>query len=93
MNGSFYGSPDCVGFQLLGVIVVALYSAAATAVILYVLQLLIGLRVSRAEEARGLDVDMAKVDTLRVPLSTIRPFGRADGPTATATPSQADSNI
>ena len=43
------------GAQLLGVVVVALYSAIVTAVILFAIKLVIPLRVSPEDEENGLD--------------------------------------
>lgn len=43
---------------MLGVVVVGAYSAVATSLILLFLRVTVGLRVSIAEEARGLDVGL-----------------------------------
>lgn len=55
VNGSFYGNAPLFGWQVLAVVVVFAYSAAATSLILLVLRATVGLRVTEAQEKRGLD--------------------------------------
>jgi Amt family ammonium transporter len=54
-NGLFYGNPNQVLVQLVGVVVSSLYAAGATWVILKLVDRLVGLRVPEAEEIHGLD--------------------------------------
>ncbi len=54
-NGLFYGEPVQFVKQLIAVVTVWLYSAAATWLILKVIDLTIGLRVEEREEVLGLD--------------------------------------
>jgi Amt family ammonium transporter len=49
------GVQGSVGLQLIGVVAVLLYSAAMTAVLLWVTKVIVGLRVDSAAEAAGLD--------------------------------------
>jgi ammonium transporter, Amt family len=55
-EGLFYGNSDQVVDQLIAIGVVWVYSFAVTAVILKVLDLTLGLRVSEEEEEMGLDI-------------------------------------
>jgi len=54
-DGLLYGNPSQFAVQALAVVVVAAYSAAVTWVLLKLIGATIGLRVSQAEEQRGLD--------------------------------------
>ena len=56
VDGVFHGEPGQIVDQLVGIGVVATYSFVVTAVILKVLDLTIGLRVTEEEEELGLDV-------------------------------------
>jgi ammonium transporter, Amt family len=56
VNGLFYGNPAQLGYQALSVVVAAAYSFAVTFVILKLVDLVIGLRVSTEEEEVGLDL-------------------------------------
>jgi ammonium transporter, Amt family len=55
-DGLLAGNPGFLGVQILAVCVVALFSAAATYVILRLVDRLVGLRVTREEERAGLDI-------------------------------------
>jgi Amt family ammonium transporter len=54
-DGLLYGNPGQLWIQLVAVVVVAVYAAAVTWVILKVLGATVGLRVSDQEERQGLD--------------------------------------
>jgi ammonium transporter, Amt family len=54
-DGLLYGRPEQLGWQLVGVLAAAAYSAILTYVILKVLDKVMGLRVTRDEEREGLD--------------------------------------
>lgn len=54
--GALYGNPEQLGAQIISVIVVAAYAAAATALILMILRPIMGLRVQPKEEYDGLDL-------------------------------------
>jgi Amt family ammonium transporter len=54
-DGLLYGNPSQFAVQALAVVVVAAYSAAVTWGLLKLIDVTIGLRVSREEEQRGLD--------------------------------------
>jgi Amt family ammonium transporter len=57
-NGLFFGGGvKLLGVQALGVISVFAWSMAAGFLLFYVIKNLVGLRVSREEELRGLDID------------------------------------
>jgi ammonium transporter, Amt family len=55
-DGLLYGNPGQLVTQLIAVVVVALYAAGVTWILLKLVDMLLGLRVSPEEEARGLDV-------------------------------------
>jgi len=55
-NGLFFGNPGQLWIQFLSVVVTCLFAFAMTFVILKVLDLTMGLKVSEEEEVRGLDV-------------------------------------
>ena len=55
-NGLFLGNPGQLWIQFLSVVVTCLFAFAMTFVILKVLDLVMGLKVSEEEEIRGLDV-------------------------------------
>ncbi|MCG6980577.1 MAG: ammonium transporter [Deltaproteobacteria bacterium] len=55
-NGLFFGNPGQLWIQFLSIIVTCLFTFAMTLVILKVLDLVMGLKVSEEEEIRGLDV-------------------------------------
>ena len=55
MSGAFYGNGALLGMQLLACVVTIAYSCVATAIIMFLLRLLIGLRVSQEAELVGLD--------------------------------------
>ncbi len=54
-NGLFYGDPSQFLKQLVAVVVVWIYTAVVTGVILKVIDLVVGLRVEEREEVLGLD--------------------------------------
>jgi Amt family ammonium transporter len=51
-----YGNPGQLVTQAIAVVVVALYAAGVTWVLLKLVDLVLGLRVTKEEEERGLDV-------------------------------------
>jgi Amt family ammonium transporter len=55
-DGLLYGNPALLGTQALAIVVVALYAAVVTAVLLKVIDAIFGVRVSAPEEQRGLDL-------------------------------------
>lgn len=55
-NGIIFGNPSLLGVQLLGAAAVWVYSFVATLIILKILDIIIGLRVSEEEESDGLDL-------------------------------------
>jgi len=54
-DGLFFGNPLLLGIQALGVVATIVYCAIATAVILYVVKAILGLRVTEDEEEIGVD--------------------------------------
>jgi Amt family ammonium transporter len=54
-DGLFYGNPGLLVTQLIAVVVVAVYAAVVTFVLLKLIDMTIGLRVSQQEEEAGLD--------------------------------------
>ncbi len=56
--GALEGNPGQILSQIYGVLATIVYSAAATAVILYAIKAAIGLRVSEEEEREGLDISL-----------------------------------
>lgn len=54
-NGAFYGHPIQLWYQLIGVFITCVYSAACTAVILLPMHFTIGIRLNPTDEIRGLD--------------------------------------
>ena len=58
VNGLFYGGGlRLLGIQLTGVIAVFAWTAATTGILFFVLRKTIGIRVSREEELKGLDIE------------------------------------
>lgn len=55
-RGLVYGEFDCFGIETLGAVVVALYVAVAMTIVFFIIKHTIGLRVSREEEIKGLDI-------------------------------------
>jgi Amt family ammonium transporter len=55
-DGLLYGNPGQLVTQAIAVVVVALYAAGVTWVLLKLVDLVLGLRVTKEEEERGLDV-------------------------------------
>lgn len=55
-NGLFFGNFSLIGVQLLGAVSVWIYSFVVTLIILKILDIIIGLRVSYEEESDGLDI-------------------------------------
>ena len=56
--GLLYGNPGQVWTQIQGVLVTIVYCAVASAIILKVIDLVIGLRVMQEEEVSGLDISL-----------------------------------
>jgi len=54
-DGLLYGNPGLLLTQLIAVVVVGVYAAGVTFVLLKLINLVVGIRVSPEEEARGLD--------------------------------------
>jgi Amt family ammonium transporter len=54
-DGLLYGNPGLLLTQLIAVVVVAAYAAGVTFLLLKVIDVVIGIRVSREEEQKGLD--------------------------------------
>jgi Amt family ammonium transporter len=54
-DGLFYGNPGQLLTQLIAVVVTGVYAAVATYLLLKLINLVVGIRVSPEEEARGLD--------------------------------------
>jgi len=57
-DGLFFGNPSQVWIQLISVIATMLFSFFMTLIILKVVDLIIGLRVTEEEEERGLDLSL-----------------------------------
>lgn len=56
-NGLFYGGGlKLLGIQLLGVITVGIFTFVSTMIIWLIIKIIIGIRVSREEELKGLDI-------------------------------------
>jgi Amt family ammonium transporter len=55
-DGLLYGNPALLGTQALAIVVVAAYAAIVTAVLLKLIDVMFGVRVSANEEQRGLDL-------------------------------------
>lgn len=54
-NGLLYGNPSLICVQILSVLIVVIYSAIITYIILFILKNIIQIRVSTSEENKGLD--------------------------------------
>jgi Amt family ammonium transporter len=54
-DGLLYGNPGLVVTQIIAVVVVALYAAGVTFVLLKIIDATVGIRVTSEEEALGLD--------------------------------------
>ncbi|MDD3223942.1 MAG: ammonium transporter [Clostridium sp.] len=55
-NGLIHGNPSQVGIQLIGILATVAYAAIVTLILLKVIDVVMGLRVSEEEEQAGLDV-------------------------------------
>ncbi|MFH0702219.1 MAG: ammonium transporter [bacterium] len=55
-NGLFYGNPSLLGIQILSALAIWIYSYVVTFIILKVLDIIMGLRVSEEDETTGLDL-------------------------------------
>lgn len=55
-KGLVYGEFECFGIEVLGAVVVALYVAVAMTIVFFVIKHTMGLRASREEEIKGLDI-------------------------------------
>jgi ammonia channel protein AmtB len=51
----FIGGPIQLGYQILGIVITISYSAVCTATILLLMHFMIGIRINRHEQVRGLD--------------------------------------
>ncbi len=56
--GLFFGNPSQFVSQIIGVLVVGIYSAVVTAVIFFILNATVGVRVSSENEVEGLDTSL-----------------------------------
>ncbi len=54
-NGAFYGDPIQLGYQIIGILIVIVYSAVCTTIILLPMHFTIGIRINRVDQVRGLD--------------------------------------
>jgi ammonium transporter, Amt family len=94
-NGLIRGNPGLLGAQSLALLVTLGYSLIGTLVILRVLDVVLGLRVSEEDEKIGLDLSqhgerayafeglsVLKVASLTVPHSRLSTNGQASGPTS-----------
>lgn len=54
-DGLFFGNPSQLGIQVLGVLATIVYCFVVTAVILYVVKAIVGLRVTEEQEDAGVD--------------------------------------
>jgi Amt family ammonium transporter len=54
-NGALYGRPIQLWYQLVGILVTTVYSAVCTAIILLPMHFIIGIRIDRIDQIRGLD--------------------------------------
>jgi ammonium transporter, Amt family len=57
-DGLFYGNPGQLLTQLIAVVVTGVYAAVVTYLLLKLINLVVGIRVSPEEEARGLDTSL-----------------------------------
>lgn len=55
-NGLLHGNPSQVGIQLIGILATVAYAAIVTLILLKVIDVVMGIRVSEEEEQAGLDV-------------------------------------
>jgi Amt family ammonium transporter len=58
VNGLFFGNPQQLYNQLMGIVAVALYSFVLCVIILKVVDALVGLRVDERSEEQGLDITL-----------------------------------
>lgn len=58
VNGLFFGNPQQLYNQLMGIVAVALYSFVVSVIILKVVDALVGLRVDERSEEQGLDITL-----------------------------------
>ena len=54
-TGMLFGRPEQLGWQIVGVLIIMIYSGVGTGVLIYLLKITIGIRVSESEEHEGLD--------------------------------------
>jgi Amt family ammonium transporter len=54
-NGAFYGRPIQLWYQIAGALVTCVFSGVCTAAILLPMHFIIGIRIDRLDQARGLD--------------------------------------
>lgn len=57
-NGLFYGNPAQLGIQFLSIIATMLFAFIMTMIILKIVDLIVGLRVSDEDEEKGLDISL-----------------------------------
>ena len=55
-NGLFFGNPSLLGIQFISIVAVVAYSVTISYILLRLIDKLVGLRVGKAEETRGLDL-------------------------------------
>jgi ammonia channel protein AmtB len=55
-EGTLHGEPKQIGIQIFGILVTMLWSIVGTALVFFVVDALIGLRVSSQNEVHGLDL-------------------------------------
>ena len=57
-NGLFFGNPGQLGIQFISVIVTMVYAFVMTCIILKVIDLIMGLRMTEEDEIRGMDISL-----------------------------------
>jgi len=70
VNGALSGNPGLLGRQLIAIVAVAGYAAVGTFIILKLLNVSLGVRVSSDEEALGLDISQHGESLIEVPIAT-----------------------
>ncbi|CAF1672347.1 unnamed protein product [Didymodactylos carnosus] len=55
VNGAFYGYPIQIWYQTLGILVTVVYSITCTLVILIPMHVIIGIKIKRRDQIRGID--------------------------------------
>jgi Amt family ammonium transporter len=72
-NGALYGRPIQLWYQIAGVLVTIAFSATCTAAILLPMHFIIGIRIDRADQVRGLDNVAHGVIEHEQPIQQVRP--------------------